>query len=32
MLQLCDMVDKDKVPKKHDGHEIMNELRETREV
>ena len=28
MLQLCNMVDKDKVSKKHDRHEIMSKLPE----
>jgi len=32
MLQLCDMVDKDKVSKKHDRHEIMSTLTDTRKV
>jgi hypothetical protein len=31
-LQLCNMVDKDKVSKKHDRHEIMSKLTKTRKV
>jgi hypothetical protein len=31
-LQLCNIVDKDKVSKKHDRHEIMGKLTETRKV
>ena len=32
MLQLCNMVHKDKVPEKQDSHEIMSQLTETRKV
>jgi len=32
MLQPCNMVDRDKVSKKHDGHEVMSKLTDTRKV